>query len=220
MTAIISDKRLGAIAGISGATLLLLGTYLHPVPDNPNDAETAFSEYAADQLWMASHLLQWLGIIFMVVVLVLLSRRLANGPAGNWAAVGMAGAIACLAVASALQAVDGVALKVMVDAWAAAPDDEKATWFQTAFAVRQIEIGLASISNLLTGATVSVYGIAIILDGTKPKWWGAIGILNGILLAAASVVMAHSGFSELTMALSMPGSLLLCIWIIILGLYM
>ena len=219
MTEMAGQKRLGKIAGVSGATLLLLGTFLHPVPDNPNDAGTAFPAYAADQFWVTSHLLQWLGIWFIVAVLVLLSRRLANGPAGNWAALGMAGAIACLAVASTLQAVDGVALKVMVDAWAAAPDHEKATWFQAAFAVRQIEIGLAAVSNLLTGATVCVYGIALMIDRTKPTWCGAIGILDGILLAAASVVMAHTGFSQLAMALSMPGSLLLLVWIIILGFF-
>lgn len=121
---------------------------------------------------------------------------------------------------SALQAVDGVALKVMVDAWAAATDDQKGTWFQAAFAVRQIEIGLAAISSCITGATVSVYGIALVIDGRRPKWWGAIGVLDGILLTAAGIAMAHTGFSGLAMALSMPGSLLLLIWVVILGLFL
>ena len=65
---------------------------------------------------------------------------------------------------SALQAVDGVALKVMVDTWAGAPENEKSMLFQGAFAVRQIEIGLASLMTLLFGVTVMIYGIALVVD--------------------------------------------------------
>ncbi len=53
----------------------------------------------------------------MIGALVLLSRSMANGPAAHWAHLGIAAAIASLAMTSALQAVDGVALKVMVDTW-------------------------------------------------------------------------------------------------------
>lgn len=101
MTPVTWNKRLGPVVGISGATLLLLGTYLHLVPENPNDAPAAFMAYAADQLWVASHLIQWLGMGSIVVVFILVSRKLANGPASVWAAVGVAGAITCLGVTSA-----------------------------------------------------------------------------------------------------------------------
>ena len=49
---------------------------------------------------------------------------------------------------TALKAVDGVALKVMVDAWAVAPAAQKEAAFYAAFAVRQVEIGLASVLSL------------------------------------------------------------------------
>jgi len=81
----------------------------------------------------------------------------------------MAGAIASVAVTSALQAVDGVALKVMVNSWAATPEPEKAALFRVAFGVRQIEIGLASIGSFLFGVTVSTYGIALWLDRRFPS---------------------------------------------------
>ena len=62
-----------------------------------------------------------------------------------------AGAIAAIGISAALQAVDGVALKRMVDVWAASPAASKALAFQAAFAVRQIEVGLAAMTSIGPG---------------------------------------------------------------------
>jgi hypothetical protein len=60
-------------------------------------------------------------------------------------------------------AVDGIAVKAMVNAWAAAPEGQKEIIFQAA-------IGLVS------GATVTIYGVAQ-LSGTRfPKWLGLLGL--------------------------------------------
>jgi hypothetical protein len=139
------------------------------------------------------------------------------GAAAVWASLGMAGAIASMAMFSALQAVDGVALKVMVDRWRAAAEPEKAMVFQVAFGVRQIEIGLAGISSLLFGLTMLIYGIAILSDRQFPRWLGAIAILGSTLNMAGGVVYAYSGFSNLGMWLTMPGGILLMGWLIALG---
>ncbi|MGH2372348.1 MAG: hypothetical protein ACRDIC_02565 [bacterium] len=135
----------GAIAAIAGALLLLVGTFLHPLGADPNDPVAAFTEYAADRFWVASHLMQLIGVILMVFALVVLSRVMSSGDDSLWPHIGVVGAGASLAVAAALQAVDGVALKVMVDSWAAAPAAEKDVLFYATFGVRQIEIGLAGI---------------------------------------------------------------------------
>jgi len=213
------QSRIGLFSAISGVILLSVGTFLHPVPLNPNDAPTAFVEYAADQWWVLSHLMQWIGIVFLVGMFVLLTRRMANGSGADWAYLGMAGAIGILAVSSALQAVDGLALKILVDAWAAAPNNEKATLFQAAFGTRQIEIGLASIATILTGITVCVYGISLVVDRTRPKWLGLLGIIDGGLLMASGIATAYTGFSGTAMTLSMPSSTLLLAWVILLGFF-
>lgn len=214
------QSRIGAMSAVSGAVLLLVGTYLHPLQADPHDVRAAFNEYAVDHLWVVSHLIQWLGVVLVVGALALFSRRMANGPAADWAHVGMAGAAGCLATASVLQAVDGIALKVMVDTWAAAPDNEKAISFQAAFGTRQIEIGLASILMLLIGVTASVYGVGLLIDHRYPKWLGVLGIIDGVLLLMAGIVMAHTGFSEVAMTVSMPSTVLLLVWVIILGGFM
>jgi len=106
------DSRIGPIAAILGVDFLYVGTYLHPMSADPNVPLAAFAEYAADHHWVASHLMQLLGVLLMAAALVRLSRKMANGPAADWAVLGMIGAVASMAVASALQAVDGVALRV------------------------------------------------------------------------------------------------------------
>jgi len=41
--------------------------------------------------------------------------------------------------------------------------------FQAAYAVRQVEIGLASLMSVLFGITVVVYGLALVVDRRFPK---------------------------------------------------
>jgi hypothetical protein len=133
--------------------------------------------------------------------------------------LGAFGATASLAIAGALQAVDGVALKVMVDRWASATGNDKTMLFHAAFAVRQIEVGLASIASLTSGLTFSIYGVAILIDRRFPAWLGVVAILGGILTAFAGVVIAYTGFSGLDMAIGMPANTLLLVWMVALGIY-
>ena len=212
-------SRIGPIAAISGAILLFVGTYLHPMDADPNVPLAAFTEYAADHHWVASHLMQLFGVLLMGAALTLLSRRLADGPAAEWASLGMAGAIASMAVAAALQAVDGVALKVMVDRWAAAQEPAKGALFHAAFGVRQIETGLASMASLLLGLTASIYGMALLIDRRFPRWIGVFAIAGGVPTAIAGIVIAYTGFSALEMEINMPSSSLLLLWMIALGIY-
>jgi hypothetical protein len=131
--------------------------------------------------------------------------------------IGAAGAIASLAVAAALQAVDGIALKMMVDAWAAAAEPDKTILFYVTYGVRQVEVGLASIMSLLFGLTMCVYGVAVISDHSFAKWLGWIAIIGGIPTAIAGVVIAYTGFSGLAMSINVPSNSLLLIWMIALG---
>jgi hypothetical protein len=209
-------SRIGPTAAIAGAVLLFVGTYLHPMSADPNVPLAAFTEYASSGHWVAIHLMQLFGVVLIAASLVLLSRRMADGPAAEWATLGAAGVIASVAIAAALQAVDGVALKVMVDAWAATPGPPL---FSAAFGVRQIEVGFASITSLLFGLTAAIYGIALLIDGRFPKWIGAVAIVGGLPTAIAGVLMAHTGFSNQAMRVGMPSNALLIVWMIVLGVY-
>ena len=208
-----------AVVSIGGALLLFIGTYFHPMDADPSASLVAFAEYAADRHWIASHLIQLSGAALMIAALVLLGSMLLNGRARALAAVGIAGAVASLAVAAVLQAVDGIALKTMTNAWFSAPEAEKGSLFHAALAVRQIETGLASVASLLFGLTASLFGIALWIDRRFPVWLGVLAVAGGVSTAIAGVAMAYTGFSELTMAINMPANIVLLLWIVSLGLY-
>jgi hypothetical protein len=215
-----SEVRIGATCVIVGSVLLLIGTYLHPMKADPNDVIAAFTEYAADRLWVASHLTQLAGVVLVVTALLFLSQRLEAASGTGWARIAAGGAITSLAVTTVLQAVDGIALKAMVDAWAVAPASQEEAAFHVAFAVRQVEIGLASMLSLLFGLTVTVYGVALVVDYTYPKWLGGLAIGGGVLTAVAGVVMASTGFSRLAMAIGMPAISIVLVWMFTVGVLM
>jgi hypothetical protein len=215
-----SESKVGAVCAVAGSGLLLVGTYLHPLGADSNDAAAAFAEYAADRLWVASHLTQLAGVALLVAALLFLAQQLETARGTAWPRVAAGGAIASLAVAAALQAVDGVALKVMVDVWAAAPAAQQEATFLAAFAVRQVEIGLASMLSLLFGLTAIGYGIALLVARVYPTWLGGLAILGGVLTTAAGVVMAYTGFSGLAMGINTVGSATVLVWMLALAAFM
>src|SRR5262245_65631218 len=111
----------GAVAAIGGAVLLLVSTLLHPMSADPADAAAAFREYAADRFWVATHLGQFFGISLIFVGLYALRQSLADSRAAWVSDLGFHFAVATLATAAVLHAVDGVAPQVMADHWRAAP---------------------------------------------------------------------------------------------------
>ena len=156
----------------------------------------------------------------MVAALLILAKQLDARSGTAWPRLAAGGAIASLAATTALQAVDGIALKAMVDSWAVAPAAQKEIIFHAAFAVRQVEVGLASTLSILFGLTVTVYGVALLRDGTFPKWVAGLAIVGGVPTAAAGVVMAYTGFSGLAMTINMPASSLLLVWMLAVGVLM
>ena len=200
-----------------GALLVFLGTFLHPSGADPNDAAAAFREYAADKLWIASHLTQFFGIASITLGLLALYRSLSATGASAVAGVAVFGAGTSLALVAALQAVDGIALKVMVDSWVAAPPEDQAALFQATFAVRQIELGLASFVGVVFGLTVTLYGVGLTQSSAYPNWLGWLAVVAGAGVGAAGIVAAYTGFSDLFMIINMLASALLFIWVVVVG---
>jgi len=220
MTTNQSLARLGSVSAFAGAIVLFASTLLHPMSRDPNDAPEAFAEYAADSFYVWTHLGQFAGFALLGAALVALAATFEPARASAWARIGLAATIVGIAIAAALQAVDGVALKVTVDRWAAATGDTRAVIYEAALAVRQIEIGLASLLSITTGLTLIAFGLAMLLGARYPRWLGAIGLLDGVGMVAAGAAQAATGFSALAMTLSMAASSVLLIWIILAGIFM
>ncbi len=212
--------RIGAAAAPSGAVVLFVSTLLHPMSADPSDAPAAFAEYAADPYYVWSHMGQFAGFVLIGMALVALAATLEAGLPAACARVGVVGTAASVAVAAALQAVDGVALKAMVNRWGVASGDARGLAFEAALAIRQIEIGLAGYLSLLSGFTLAVLGFAILRSARYPRWLGLIGVADGLGMMAAGAVQASTGFSALAMMISMPASFVMLVWLVAVGIRM
>src|SRR4051812_35977918 len=220
MTTIRALARIGAVAFVVGAVLLLVSALLHPLGADPADAPAAFAEYAADPHYVWTHVGQLLGFCGLGASLVALAATLEPGRAAAWGRIGTAGAVASVALAAALQAVDGVALKSTVDRWAAAEGAARPLAFEAALALRQVEIGLAGVLSILSGLTLTAFGLAVLRSARYPAWLGAVGLLDGAGMLAAGAAQASTGFSGLAMDLSMVSSSVLLVWAVLAGILM
>lgn len=212
--------RIGAAAAIGGTLVLALGTALHPMDADPADLQAAFTEYARDPYWVASHLAQFAGVALIGVGLLAVTQRLAAGAGAAWAWIGALGTVASVTLAAVLQAVDGVALKVMVTRWLAAGGAARGPLFEATVAVRQVEVGLASLLSVVFGLTLLVYAAAIRASRAGPRGLGVLGLTAGAGTLAAGIVAAYDGFSDLNMILTAATGALSALWTLILGVWL
>src|SRR5215212_6627208 len=122
--------------------------------------------------------------------------------------------IVALALYGVLQAVDGIALKQAVDAWANAPEAEKSTRFATAETVRWLEWGMNSYQNVMFAVSLILLASVIVGTARVPR---AIGYLMGLAAIpnlVQSWVVGNEGFSVSWLAgsLSTVGVPLMLAW--------
>jgi hypothetical protein len=156
--------------------VLVVSELFHPSREDPMDNPAVFAEYARSESWTTVHLAQYFGFLLLLGGLVALYYSLGARPGlgAGLSPFGLASAVTAAACFTVLQGVDGIALKRAVDAWASAPADREAAAFAAAEAIRWTEIAMNSLSYSLLGLTLLLYGLAIALGGTYPRWAGLI----------------------------------------------
>jgi Domain of unknown function (DUF4386) len=205
---------------VVGSLVLLVATLLHPMSADPSDAVAAFTEYAADRLWVASHFAQFVGVCLIFVGLTALARSLQDERTRWLSDLAALTAATTLATAAVLQAVDGVALKVMVDRWAAAADGQKDLAFAAALAVRDVEIGVAGFSAILFGMTGVLFGAALAATKPYPAWLAGLAVVGGAGTVGGGVLTLFTGFSPTEMAVAMPANVIMLVWLVATGVIM
>jgi hypothetical protein len=215
--------RPGAAAGVLGVAVFFVATALHGGHD-PGDLQAVLPEYAAKRGWLAVHLGQFAGVALMTGALVVLAHSLlADRPASAaLARLGAGAAAVALAVYAATQAVDGVAIRFVADAWvdAAAPDKPGA--LLVAQAVRHVELGLTSLFELTLGVALVLLGLAVAGSGsasrspgrTWPAWLGWAAVALGVGWAAVAVALAAGGFDVAVSVPAMVVTYLLGLWVL------
>lgn len=186
------------------ATLLLVGqlsyvlvTLLHTGGEG-NSHHAIFAAYAGSRNWTAVHVAQFACMAIFLGGLIALffavDRRVGIA---MWASrFGAASAGVTLALYGGVLAVDGVALKQAVDAWARAPEAEKAARFATAEAIRWLEWGMRSYENFALGLAVLLFAVAVARTPRIPPPIAYLMGLSGLTYLAQGWVAGTAGFSE------------------------
>src|SRR3954462_6784062 len=207
--------RLSATLIVIGEVLFAIVTLFHA--DGPaNNHPVVFAEYASSASWIAVHFGQFvfmaglLGGLF-VLFFALNVRSGALGWVGRFAAVSV---VVALALYGVVQAVDGVALKHAVDAWASAPEAEKATRFASAETMRWLEWGTSSYQTFMFALALILLATVIVWTARVPRSIGYLMGLAAIPMLAQSWVLGTEGFavSLLAGSLSVVGLPLMLAW--------
>jgi hypothetical protein len=235
--------RMGSISFLAGLAIAVVSTFIfHPsgtgeeLMNNP----FIFAVYAEDDLWIATHIGQFAGLLLIyaggfVALFRLLSRSDSGTVASALAWFGLVTSILTASALTILQALDGIALKIAVDTWYAIPsspsasseagngggrEGEKAIALRVAEGLRWTEWGIQAYYRMLQGAIALIFGVAIAKSAILSRWIGAVGIAAGVAGIAAGVVTAYVGFSSVRDPVADLSTLLLYPWIIILGIFM
>ena len=209
--------RFGAVSAVLGIVLEVVMDRLHPSGADPNDSAAAFAEYARSDAWTYVHIGQFFGTVLIVLALVAIGRALAgqSGAAGALADIGSVTAVLVAAVFAVQMAVDGVALKAAVDAWAGASSAaERSTAFGVAESVRSVEKGLSSFFHLTNGLTLLALGLSAVLGSRLARWLGAVGALAGACFVVGGVIVARTGFSAEANRVLLPALLLSVVFLL------
>jgi hypothetical protein len=191
--------RIGSIVFLAGVAIVIVSTLFHASAEDPSNQPLVFTAYASSNSWTAVHFGQLAGVIMVFAGgFVTLFRLLAQSEtlmASALAWIGVALSIMTAGAFAVLQAVDGVALKMAVDSWVAAPSEEKAITFRVAEGIRFIEYGTNSIFRILQGIVAVIFGVAIIKSNLLSKWICGAGFVIGAFTIYAGLEVTYLGFS-------------------------
>jgi hypothetical protein len=209
-----SPRRLAAVLLVAGVVVSFAAGALHPEGAKANDHAAAFAEYARSDVWISVHLGQLVGMAALIAGLLVLGSVAGGVPGRSYwpARLGSWAAAAALALYGALQAVDGVALKHSVDAWAASQGAEKAVRFAAAEDMRWLEWGMRSYQSFVLGAALILIGVAVGSSRGFPRPVGHLMGLTGITYLAQGWIIGAEGFSGSNTVPTLAGIALILVW--------
>ncbi len=200
---------------VFGAILVsIVAGVLHPDREPANNHPAVFAEYAASDLWTLVHFGQFVGMAGIVAGLILMSFAFEESAETSswWNRLARMAAIVALALYGVLQAVDGVALKQAVNAWAAAPEAEKLARLASAESIRWLEWGARSYQSFMFGLSLVLFAVAIVLKAPVPKFVGYIMGLSGAAYLYQAWVVGAEGFSMRNHLPTLLGIILVVAW--------
>ncbi|MET4588541.1 DUF4386 family protein [Arthrobacter sp. 754] len=206
--------RLAAVLLLGGVVVSVAAGLLHAESHDANDHVASFTAYAGSGIWTAAHLGQFIGMALLSAGLIALWRALniRHGAAAWSARFGALSAALALALYGVLQAVDGVALKHAVDAWASAAEPEKAVRFATAEGIRWLEWGMRSYQSFLLGTALVLLGMVIAATRRVSRFIGYLMALAGVAYWVQGWIIGAEGFAAANAVPTLAGIILTVAW--------
>lgn len=191
-----ASMRLSAILLLVGQILYIVVTLFHTGGD-ANNHPAIFLAYAHSESWTAVHAAQFICMAFLLAGLFALFFVLdADTVTGKWTVrFGAASTVVAFALYGGVLAVDGVALKQAVNAWANAAEAEKAARFASADAIRWLEWGFRSYENFALGLAVLLLAVATLVTAHIPRPVAYLMGLSGVTYLAQGWLAGSEGFS-------------------------
>jgi Domain of unknown function (DUF4386) len=217
-----TSLRLSSTLLLTGQILYIVVTLFH-AGGEANHHHAIFATYAGSGIWTAVHVLQFacMGIFLSGLFALFFALDVQAGLA-RWAGrFGAALAAVTLALYGGVLAVDGVALKQAVNAWASAPEAEKAARFATAEAIRWLEWGMRSYQNFTLGLAVLLFAAAVVRTAWVPRPIAYLMGLSGITYLVQGWVAGTEGFSRphtIAIVLAEVLNLTWMIWLVVVSL--
>ena len=191
-----SALRLSATLLLVGQILYVMVTLLH-TGGEANNHPAIFAAYAGSGIWTAVHVAQFACVAIMLGGLIGLFSALdvQAGAARLAGRLGTAATTATLALCGAVLAVDGVALKQAVNAWATAPEAEKAARFASAETMRWLEWGTRSYENFTLGLAV-LFAAVVVRKAPLPRPIAYVMGLAALTYLLQGWLAGSEGFSQ------------------------
>ena len=207
-----------------GAILAVIMLILHPRVAELDYGDFGYSEAFLQNIadspeWVGVHIGILLTALLLTGALLGLSRSITQEPGTSWAQLGYLSALLGTGIIVANMAVDGLALKVVADAWEVAPPEERITFFRIGNSMVEIALALFSIWIIVFwGVTFILYGIAISLSNAYPKWLGWIALAAGIGGLVVGLIQSLNGPTALVSnVLFGTVSVVLTLWLFVMG---
>jgi hypothetical protein len=209
---------MGGTAAVVGSLVGMVGNLIHP--ETPiGDPVGVARTIAESQTWLGIHLAIVFGIVLMFGGLVALARSVRGALAVALGRLGLAAAIAGVAVGLVLVILDGVAARQLAEEWAAAPAAERPIALRMVAANETVNFALASLFNILfAGVAFSLFGLAVAASEGYPRWLGLVVLLGSLESIGAGLIQAEAGEPvAASRVLTIVGPTVITLWLFAVG---
>ncbi|MBI4297737.1 MAG: hypothetical protein HY676_04320 [Chloroflexi bacterium] len=199
--------RLAGPSFIVGAILLVVFNILHPRPDDPSVAAQMVQKIAENRggFWEVVNLLLAVGIWAFMIGAAGVYRSISAGSGAVFARLGFYGIIVGTALWSALFALMGFGLPLVVEEMQNATGTTAATLGVVASSLVGMTTGLFSMTIIVYWLAFIFLGAGMALSRVYPKLLGWVGVVLGVAtVGAVGLPQAFAGPSDVVTNLLFP----------------